>query len=270
MRLSISNIAWDSPLDAHVAELLLQLGVTTIDVAPGKYFPDPIQASEKDIETVRQWWADRGITIYGMQSLLFGTTGLNVFGNADSQNAMLKHLKAVCRIAEGLGVKRLVFGSPRNRDRTGLTDEQAQCLALEFFNRLGAIATNHGVVIAIEPNPTCYGTNWITTTEDAFKFVTMLGNPGIAMQLDTGTVLINEEASSVVHKVSGAVGHVHISEPKLVPVGDNPLMHAPLVKPIQTLGVDVLTIEMVTQGATNTLKTIERSIKSIQTIYQLI
>jgi hypothetical protein len=52
-----------------------------------------------------------------MQALLFGTTGLNVFGDNKSQEAMLEHLRAVCRIGAGLGATKLVFGSPKNRDR---------------------------------------------------------------------------------------------------------------------------------------------------------
>ena len=69
----------------------------------------------------RAWWAERGIEITGMQALLFGTSGLNVFGPSEVQDAMLAHLAAVCRIGAGLGAVRVVFGSPKNRDRSGLT-----------------------------------------------------------------------------------------------------------------------------------------------------
>ena len=122
MRISISNIAWEKDEEPEIAELLQRLGVAAVDVAPGKYFPDVAAASDQDIRKVRNWWEERGISIYGMQSLLFGTKGLNVFGERDSQERLLSHLSHVCRIAEGLGAKRLVFGSPRNRDRTGLSD----------------------------------------------------------------------------------------------------------------------------------------------------
>ena len=113
MRLAISNIAWDISEDTSVAKLLGKFDVDAVDVAPGKYFPDPVSARYEDIAKVRQWWADHGIEITGMQSLLFGTTGLNVFGDTKSQQAMLEHLRAVCRIGAGLGATRLVFGSPK-------------------------------------------------------------------------------------------------------------------------------------------------------------
>ena len=185
MQVSISNIAWEKDEEPEIAELLQRLGVTAVDVAPSKYFQNMSSASDSDISNVRHWWNERGISVYGMQSLLYGTKGLNVFGDSDSQERLLAHLGHVCRIAEGLGAKRLVFGSPKNRDRTGLTDSEAEDIALQFFGRLGDIARSHGVVVTLEPNPVCYGTNWITTTKEACSFVKALGNPGIAMQLDT-------------------------------------------------------------------------------------
>jgi hypothetical protein len=113
MRLAISNIAWDVSEDLAVAKHLNKFDIDAIDIAPGKYFPDPTDAKDADIESVRRWWAEHGIEITGMQALLFGTTGLNVFGDSQSQAAMLTHLTAVCRIGAGLGATRLVFGSPK-------------------------------------------------------------------------------------------------------------------------------------------------------------
>lgn len=121
MRLAISNIAWDTPEDEAVAQLLRRHGIDAIDVAPSKYFPDPVQACPQGIARLRKWWAERGIEITGVQSLLFGAQGLNIFGPIDLQDAMLKHLAAVCRIGARLRARRLVFGSPKNRDRSGLT-----------------------------------------------------------------------------------------------------------------------------------------------------
>ena len=55
MRIAISNIAWDPAEDEAVAALLHRYQVDAIDVAPGKYFPDPTIASDQDIQRVRHW-----------------------------------------------------------------------------------------------------------------------------------------------------------------------------------------------------------------------
>ena len=268
MQLSISNIAWEKDEEPQIAELLRRLGVTAVDVAPGKYFPDVAVALDADIRKVRDWWEERGISIYGMQSLLFGTKGLNVFGERDSQERLLQHLAHVCRIAEGLGARRLVFGSPKNRDRSGLTDGEAEDIALRFFSRLGDIAQRHGVVITLEPNPVCYGTNWITTTRDACSFVKELGNPGIAMQLDTGTVITNNEGAGEFSEVKEAVGHVHLSMPKLLPLCLAPDKHNGVLRAAAGIAPGTVTIEMLTKGQGSTEELVEASVRKAQDLLQ--
>lgn len=246
MRLAISNIAWDAPEDAAIATLLHRFGVDAIDVAPGKYFPDPANATDDDIGRVKSWWSERSIEITGMQALLFGTTGLNVFGQPAVQGAMLQHLTAVCRIGAGLGAKRLVFGSPKNRDRTGFSDQQVMDVAIPFFRRLGDIAQSYGVVICLEPNPTCYGANFMTTSAETARVVVHVDHPAIRMQLDTGALTINrEEPGTVLQDWASLIGHVHASEPDLLPLGDGATDHDKVVAALmQYLPTHVVSIEM--------------------------
>lgn len=262
MRLAISNIAWDIAEDTSVAKLLGKFGVDAIDVAPGKYFPDPASAKDEDIAKIRRWWADHGIAITGMQALLFGTTGLNVFGESKSQKAMLEHLRAVCRIGAGLGATRLVFGSPKNRDRSGLSDAQALEQAVNFFRRLGNTAQEHGVIVCLEPNPTRYGANFMTTSAETAHVVAAVGHEAIRMQFDTGALAINGESPEAVLECSSRfIGHVHASEPDLVPLGDggtdHQLMHRALS---QYVPENLVSIEMVATKKEPHLQSIERAL----------
>ena len=61
MRLAISNIAWDVTEDKALAALLKGYHLDAIDIAPGKYFSKPVEATETDILKVKHWWADCGI-----------------------------------------------------------------------------------------------------------------------------------------------------------------------------------------------------------------
>lgn len=246
MRLAISNIAWDTAEDEAIATLLHRLGVDAIDVAPGKYFPDPAKATDEDIARVKHWWSEHGIEITGMQALLFGTTGLNVFGPPEAQEAMLQHLTAVCRIGAGLGAKKLVFGSPKNRDRAGLNDQEAMGVAVPFFRRLGDIAQSYGVVICLEPNPSCYGANFMTTSAETAQVVEQIAHPAIRMQLDTGALSINgENPGAVLQDCACLIGHVHASEPDLLPLGDGGTDHDKMIAALeQHLPNHVVSIEM--------------------------
>lgn len=262
MRLAISNIAWDTTEDEALAMLLARFGIDAIDVAPGKYFPEPALATDQDIARIKSWWSERGIEITGMQALLFGTSGLNVFGLPEAKEAMLQHLTAVCRIGASLGAQRLVFGSPKNRDRTGLSDQEAMDMAVSFFRRLGDIAQSYNVMICLEPNPTCYGANFMTTSVETAQVVRQVAHPAIRMQLDTGAMTINgEDPAAVLQDCRSFIGHIHASEPHLLPLGDGGTDHDKVVEALkQYLPNYLVTIEMLTTQNEPHLVAIERAL----------
>ncbi len=269
MKLSISNIAWDISKDEDVASILNKYQVHAIDVAPPKYFPITSAASESDVQLVKSYWEDKGIGIIGMQSLLFGTQGLNVFGNVENQASMLEHLSHICRIGKQLGATKLVFGSPRNRDRSGFDDKETRAIAKDFFGRLGDIAKESEVVICLEPNPVCYNANFMVDSLETATVVEYINHSNIKMQLDLGAMFINNELPEVIiPKIKHLIGHIHISEPQLVPINIDNRYHrivAPLLQ--QYLPNKDITIEMLTSNENISLDEIEQSIKFVSEIY---
>lgn len=270
MRIAISNIAWEPSEDEAVADLLNVFGIDAIDVAPSKYFPVPQEATDSDIQRIRQWWLERGIEITGMQSLLFGTTGLNVFGDVDSRRAMLDHLDSVCRIGAGLGATRVVFGSPRNRDKMNLLPEQVDEISVEFFRQLGEVAQAHGITVCLEPNPARYGCNFMTRTDETAHVVRQVAHGAIQMQLDIGALCINgEQPSRIVAEYASLIGHIHASEPDLVPLGDGGSDHRDAAEAIAAgLPDHVVSVEMVATRDEPHLTAIERALQVATTHYR--
>ena len=270
MRLAISNIAWDVAEDESVAELLQRHYIDAIDIAPGKYFPQAARATVAQIDRVKDWWAARGIEVTGMQALLFGTSGLNVFAPPEGQETLLQHLTAICRIGGELGATRVVFGSPKNRDRSGLSDNDTMATATSFFRRLGDIAASHGVTICLEPNPRCYGANFMTTSEETARVVESVDHPAIRMQLDTGALKINgEDATTVLQEYARLIGHVHASEPNLLPVGDGGTDHDHVFEALRSYLPDrLVSIEMLATQAENHLTSIERALRVANRSYR--
>lgn len=244
MRLSVSNIAWELPEEAVVASLLADAGVDQVDLAPGKYFADPAAASDAEIAAVRQLWRDRGFTIAGMQALLFGTSGFNLF--ADPDGVMFDRLAAVCRIGGGLGARALTFGSPRQRDRSGLDDAAAEAIAIDFFGRLGDVAAGHGTTLCLEPNPAAYQCNFLTRSDEVAAFVRRLDHPAVRMQLDVGAIAMNaENPRQVVEDAASVIGHVHASEPMLATLGDGGAPHAAVAEALARVRPELtVTVEM--------------------------
>ena len=220
MRLGLTNLAWDPSQDEAVAGLLARLGVDAIDVAPSKYFADVAAVREAEAHRVCDWWSDQGIEITGMQSLLYGTQGLNLFGPPDVQQRMLAYLAAVCRVGAWLGATRLVFGSPANRNRAGLADAEAWARALEFFGRLAEVAADAGVTICLEGVHPHYGANFMTDTASSLRMARTLSHPSVGIVLDTAVVQLNgEDIEALLAEGAAWVRHIHASEKDLVPLG---------------------------------------------------
>lgn len=270
MRLAISNIAWDIVEDEAVAVLLQKYQVDAIDIAPGKYFPEPENASIYDILNIKNWWGNRGIEITGMQALLFGTQGLNLFGSVQSQNLMLSHLASVCRIAAGLKATRLVFGSPRNRDCSGLNEQEVLDTAITFFRQLGDIAHVHNIVICLEPTPAHYNANFMTTTAETARIVELIQHPAIKMQFDTEAMILNQEKiSDIFPKYSHLIGHIHISEVDLLPIGTGNTQHCAIHHVLEaSLPEHIVTIEMLATSNEPHLHSIERALQHTVNIYR--
>ena len=262
MRIGISNIAWDLSEDGSIASLLKRFYIDEVDLAPTKYFSDIINATDKEIVNVKNWWLQHGIEISGMQALLFGRADLNVFDSKKSQDLMLQYLQAVCRIGSGLGAKKLVFGSPKNRDRKDLNNHEVMDIAINFFNRLGDIAQLNDVFICLEPNPVCYNSNFMTNSFDTLDVVKQVAHPAIKMQFDTGALIINHENPvSVLKECASFIGHVHISEPNLLPLGDGNNDHIKISNALKEfLPNQLLTIEMLATKNESHELSIERAV----------
>lgn len=224
MRISVSNIAWDIAEEDAIAGQLSELGIDRVDIAPGKYFPEPAATTAAELAAVARLWADRGFAIEGMQALLFGTSGLNLFDDPD--DVMLDRLAAICRIGGGVGARALTFGSPRQRDRLDLSDEATLAAAVRFFGRLADHAANAGVIVCLEPNPAAYGCNFMVGTLEARDVVVAVGHPAIRLQLDTGALAMNaEDPASTIAAVAPWVGHIHASEPQLAVLNADSATH---------------------------------------------
>ncbi|OEE68515.1 xylose isomerase [Enterovibrio norvegicus] len=265
--ISISNIAWEVDQDILVKSKLYDLGIKYIDIAPSKYFRNLDEVSLDDSNSIVNFWRDSDINIIGMQSLLFGTQGLNVF--ADKKGLMIEHLAKVCRVGDLIGARKLVFGSPKNRDCSVVSKSCVTPLALDFFRKLGDIAKSYNIDICLEPNPAIYGANFMMDSHETAGIVNAVNHSNILMQLDTGAMQVNNEDPEVIIKMYRTIiGHIHISEPNLFPINADSKFHVKTSKCIENhLGDLPLTIEMLTDKSKNSIDTITKSVVSVQNTY---
>lgn len=235
MQLSVSNIAWARDQDKEAAAILHRKGIDGVEIAPTKYWPAPLDPSEEEIEQVRLSWEQDGLPILAMQSLLFGMPHLNLFPYNQAADAV-RYASDVIRVGSRLGVARFVFGSPRNRDRRGLTEFAARSQAVEFFSQLAAVAHHLDAVLCIEPNPLAYGCNFLTNTAEAMSVVAAVDHAGLGLNLDSGILFMSNESPDAAVACAGPwLKHFHVSHPHLAPVtGNGPIDHAQIANALRT------------------------------------
>jgi sugar phosphate isomerase/epimerase len=240
-----------------------------VELAPTKVWSQPLTVSDREVAEYRRFWDSHGIQIVAMQALLFGRPDLQVFGDASIQAATLAHVGGMCRMAQRLGARVLVFGSPKNRLRGDLDANTALRTATDFFRRLGDIAEQHNVLIGIESNPTVYGCDFLTTGIEAARFVEHVGHPAIALHLDTACLALSGESPGPLLRSYGRfVRHIHISEPRLQPIHASTLDHSMFSREIVGSGYGRwLSIEMQAPNGEFDERTLDESLAFVRKHY---
>jgi len=215
MKISASNIAWAFEQDKAMLAYLKSLGYHGLEIAPTRVFPcAPYDQLDQARSFANSLHENYGLHVSSMQSILFGVSQ-NLFASDGDRMLLLAHLNKAIRFASAMSCPNLVFGCPKNRKIGGPGYYE---IAVEFFSQLANIAAEHHTVVSIEPNPVIYGTNFLNTTSQAFSFVRDVSHHACKVNIDTGTMVHNNEPFSLLEQHVDLIHHIHISEPNLVPI----------------------------------------------------
>lgn len=269
MKISISNIAWNKEDDEKVYDILQQNNFYGLDVAPARVFENPFGITEVQGQAFIQSIATKGLVPVGMQSLLYGTEGLQLLGSEEESQKTIEHLKKIMDYAKKIGVTRLVFGSPKNRMIYQLSKEEIESRSKKVFNELGNYAISKGLYFCIEPNPTLYGADYITNTLQGIELVKKINNAGFRLHLDLGTMLINNEnIEQVVAEGLHLTEHIHLSHPNLEQVIGYEKQHLLLRDTLLKHNYQgVVAIEMKNTMQENNIEKVKESMEFIGNIY---
>ncbi len=212
MRLSISNIAWESKDDFKVYKLMEKYGYEGLEIAPTRIFSE--QPYKKLIEA-KIWYEELNrkyaFIISSIQSIWFGRKE-NIFNSIDERRVLEEYTKQAIDFAATISCKNLVFGCPKNRNLIEGSNEE---IAVDFFKLLGNYAYEKGTTIGMEANPTIYNTNYINDTKSALNLIQRVNSKGFLLNLDLGTILQNNESLCELEGKVKYINHIHISEPEL-------------------------------------------------------
>lgn len=230
---SVSNLAWPIADEIEAFGLLATLGFTGVELAPARVFGSLDDATSDKVEKYRNTISGFGLSVPALQGLLFGIPDVHLFRDADSRARMAARLEQVAILAAKLGARACVFGAPSLRDPGELPLDRALEIATKFFRNVGSRFADNGVVLCLEANPESYGCRFVTHTREADRLVDIVRSPGLGLQLDSGTIFVNNELAEDLAGFASRASHVHVSEPNLVPIGSSSVDHSPVGKALQ-------------------------------------
>lgn len=270
MKLAVSNIAWTNEEEVEVAQLLQSLGVKYVEVAPTKKWESPAAANDQEIQAYKDFWKSYGIEIVAFQSMLFNRPDLKVFESSQNTQKTLDYLKSYIELANKMGAKVMVFGSPKNRQKGSLAADQAFVQAKNFFTALGEKANTENVQFCIEPNATDYACDFVTTAHEGIDLVQAVKTPGFGLHLDIACMtLAGDDIAKSIEAAAPILEHFHISSPMLGPVeARDDVKHAEAAAALRKIKYDkFVSIEMRPGDPGTNVKRVETAVRFAQGIY---
>ena len=223
INLSVSNIAWNVADDEKVAAFLVEKGITSIEIAPTKYFPEAPYCDFQQLLKIREYWESRDLSISSIQSLFFGHSEIQIIQNEEDQSPLTEFFFKWGSIGQILEVSRLVLGGPNNRKLGEFSFESATDSFHKLINGLEKKwKWEHQLVL--EANPLEYGCEFITKTSEAVWLTNQINSPILGWNLDTAcTLLGGEDPIEILINSPILPSHVHISTPNLAPLDQSVL-----------------------------------------------
>lgn len=240
----ISNIAWPREALDEGLDLARTLGLSSVEIAPFNVFGrwDDI---EDDASRLRDAIEQRGLTCDALQGIVFNAPGVELFASDDSRARLASHLGGIAKLAGILGARACVYGAPKQRDPGDLPLDEAEAVAVRFFRSIGPVFAAEGTALAFEANARQYACRFATTIAEAVRLVEAIDVPGIGLQIDTGTLFLEDEDPNVLLTAAPLAVHAHVSEPELQPTGTSGVDHAPIAEALKRSGyAGSLSIEM--------------------------
>jgi len=221
MKFAVSNIAWPTEKRKEILPLLKQAGVSAVELAPTKIWPDIFKVTQKDTDIFLREIEKYELKVAGFHALLYGKDDLSIFGNSLVKKFTMDYLVKLAEICSLLGGKNLVFGSPGCRRRGNLTEEKAQNYVADFFHELSNRCKELNVVFVIEPLGSSEA-DFINSVVSALQLIHKVGHPGFQGHLDAKSLAeageINE-ATFMDYKP--VLKHFHVNDSDLEPLDAN-------------------------------------------------
>jgi sugar phosphate isomerase/epimerase len=237
MKLAVSNFAWDFDNINHVGKILNKNNINHIELVFSKY-KDWSELNKTEIYNLKELLTKHNLSCLSSQSLFFNVDCKSVVTESEK---FINHFRTLISYSKILGIKILVFGSPSLRKTNDNIDSNLH----ETFKIIDGLLNGTGIQLCIEPNASVYGGDFFYTISEIVNFIETHDFKNIFTMCDThNSWLENKDPNKELVEFFPYIKHIHISEPKLVPI-DNEYTHTRISKTLKDLEYNgVITYEL--------------------------
>ncbi len=218
IKFTVSNIAWQKNHLNKIINLFKKNHINTLEFSPNILLNNNF--SKKNIIKVKNFWNKKKIKLYSMQSILYGLDDTYLFGNTNQKKKFLNEVKKKIIIAKYLGVKVIVFGSPKNKKNIfNKSIKELDMEAIDMFKKINTICKKKKIIFCLEANPKIYKCEYLNYTNHAFQIAKKINSNFFKVNLDVGTIIQNKEnPKNLIRNNLNLIGHCQLSMPLLKPI----------------------------------------------------
>ena len=204
--LAISNIGWNYADTDDILKILNRYHIKNVEVALTK--TAPWKELDKHVESMLA----KSCKYVSCQSILFDT-GINIY---EAPEAFVEHYRLVAGICKQIGVKTVVFGSPKQRHTLG----KPTSFIIPYFKQIAQISRENNLLFCIEPNASEYGCTWLTNISTVIEFLKELNEDTVRLNFDTGNYIMENDSIEAFITNNSYIGNVQVSNRFLKPLSE--------------------------------------------------
>jgi sugar phosphate isomerase/epimerase len=206
VKIAVSNIAWNYSDTDDILKILNRYHIKNLEVALTK------TASWKELDKHVETMLAKQCKYVSCQSILFDT-GINIY---EAPEAFVEHYRLVSSVCKKIGVKTVVFGSPKQRHTLG----KPTSFIIPYFKQIAQISRDNNLLFCIEPNATEYGCTWLTDISKVIEFLKELNEDTVRLNFDTGNFIMEKDKLEALIINRFYIGNVQVSNRFLKPFSE--------------------------------------------------
>ncbi len=225
MKISVSNIAWEtSRMDEHLS-LLQDLGCDGMELSPNMIWDEPVEVDRQVLLSFKHKVDSYGLDMPSMHSLTYTRPDLTFLDSEKSRNDLVNYVVSLGEIANLMEIPVMVFGSAKSRRIGNRIRASAEDIIVDSMREIAERLAPLGVTLLIEALSK-KESDFINNLGEAYDLIKKVDVPHFSLHVDLRSSFEEHEIQREIwQKYGKIVKHCHVANPGFKPPSEECLDH---------------------------------------------